>query len=68
MQNQEQLKSGLILIINPENLKPEMFANVEIEGKNLGDYPVFPENAVIRSGMKNIVIIALGNGNSNRRK
>ena len=43
-------------------LKPEMFANVEIEGKSLGNYPVVPENAVIRSGMKNIVIIALGNG------
>jgi Cu(I)/Ag(I) efflux system membrane fusion protein len=43
-------------------LKPEMFANVEIEGKSLGNYPVVPENAVIRSGMKNIVIIALGDG------
>ena len=50
--------------INNESgeLKPEMFANVEIEGKSLGNYPVVPENAVIRSGMKNIVIIALGNG------
>ena len=48
---------------NPNgNLKPEMFANVEIEGKNLGDYPVVPENAVIRSGMNNIVIIVLGGG------
>ena len=44
------------------NLKPEMFANVEIEGKNLGDYPVVPENAVLRSGTRNIVIIALGDG------
>ena len=44
------------------NLKPAMFANVEIEGKNLGDYPVVPENAVIRSGTKNIVVVALGDG------
>jgi len=43
-------------------LKPEMFANVEIEGKSLGTYPLVPENAIIRSGMKNIVIIALGEG------
>ena len=43
-------------------LKPEMFANVEIEGNTLGSYPVVPENAVIRSGMKNIVIISLGEG------
>ena len=50
-------------INNPNgNLKPEMFANVEIEGKNLGDYPVVPENAVIRSGTKDIIVIALGNG------
>ena len=39
-----------------------MFANVEIEGKNLGMYPVVPENAVIRSGIKNIIIVALGDG------
>ncbi len=43
-------------------LKPEMFANVEIEGNSLGTYPLVPENAVIRSGMKNIVIISLGEG------
>jgi len=43
-------------------LKPEMFANVEIKGNDLGISPVVPENAVIRSGMKNIVIIALGDG------
>ncbi len=39
-----------------------MFANVEIEGKNLGNYPVVPENAVIRSGTKDLIVIALGNG------
>ena len=43
-------------------LKPEMFANVEIKGNDLGMSPVVPENSVIRSGMKNIVIIALGGG------
>jgi Cu(I)/Ag(I) efflux system membrane fusion protein len=52
--------------INVDNhsgeLKPEMFANVEINGKQLGMSPVVPENSVIRSGMKNIVIIALGEG------
>ncbi len=44
------------------DLKPEMFANVEIEGMALGNYPVIPENAVIKSGRKNIVIVSLGDG------
>ena len=43
-------------------LKPEMFANVEIEGNSLGTFPLVPENSIIRSGMKNIIIIALGEG------
>jgi Cu(I)/Ag(I) efflux system membrane fusion protein/cobalt-zinc-cadmium efflux system membrane fusion protein len=43
-------------------LKPSMFANVVIEGKNLGSHPIIPENAVLRGGRKNMVIIALGDG------
>ncbi|MGK9475590.1 efflux RND transporter periplasmic adaptor subunit [Melioribacter sp. OK-6-Me] len=43
-------------------LKPAMLANVTIYGKDLGVKPVVPENAVIRSGKKDIVIIALGEG------
>ena len=43
-------------------LKPDMFANVVIEGIDLGEYPVVPENAVIRSGNKDIVILSIGNG------
>ena len=43
-------------------LKPSMFANIVIKGKDLGNYPVVPEQAVIRSGQKNIVILALGDG------
>jgi len=39
-----------------------MFANVVIEGIDLGEYPVIPEYAVIRSGEKNIVILSLGDG------
>ena len=39
-----------------------MFANVVIEGKDLGKHPVIPENAVLRGGRKDIVIIALGDG------
>ena len=47
---------------NRGELKPSMFANIIIEGKNLGAKPVVPENAFIRSGMKDIVILALGDG------
>ncbi len=43
-------------------LKPSMFANVIIRGKDLGSHPVVPENAVIRSGRKDIVVVALGRG------
>ncbi|MFZ0455367.1 MAG: efflux RND transporter periplasmic adaptor subunit [Ignavibacteriaceae bacterium] len=43
-------------------LKPSMFANIVISGRSLGNYPVVPEQAVIRSGQKNIVILAMGNG------
>lgn len=48
---------------NPNDiLKPAMFANVTIYGKDLGVTPVVPENAVIRSGQKDIIIVALGSG------
>ncbi|MCW8804463.1 MAG: efflux RND transporter periplasmic adaptor subunit, partial [Ignavibacteriaceae bacterium] len=47
---------------NRGELKPSMFANITIEGKDLGKMPVIPENAIIRSGMKNVVIISLGDG------
>ena len=47
---------------NGGELKPSMFANITIEGKDLGKMPVIPENAIIRSGMKNVVIISLGDG------
>ena len=50
--------------INNKNgkLKPEMFASVVINGKDFGPTPVVPENAVIRSGARDIVIISLGDG------
>ncbi len=48
---------------NPNDvLKPAMLANVTIYGRDLGITPVVPENAVIRSGQKDIVIVALGGG------
>ena len=43
-------------------LKPSMFANVAIEGKDLGLHPVVPENAVLRGGKKDVVILSLGDG------
>ena len=51
-----------IEINNNGELKPSMFANITIDGENLGKKPVVPENAVIHSGMKDIVIIALSDG------
>lgn len=43
-------------------LKPGMFANVDIQGKNLGNYPMVPAQAILQSGRENTVIVALGNG------
>lgn len=45
-----------------DELKPSMFANVIIEGEDLGLHPLVPENAVLRSGTKDVVIIVLGHG------
>ena len=45
-----------------DQLKPSMFANIVINGRNLGKYPVVPEQAVLRTGQKDIVILALGGG------
>ena len=49
-------------------LKPEMFANVEIETTPKPDVVVVPEQSVIRSGTKNIVIVSLGNGRFEPRR
>ena len=43
-------------------LKPSMFANVEIVGPQFTVTPVITENAVIRSGKMDIVIVSLGDG------
>ncbi len=52
-----------IELTNPNGeLKPSMFANVEISGKEFDKLPVVPETAVIRSGKSSIVILSLGEG------
>ncbi|VAX19425.1 Probable Co/Zn/Cd efflux system membrane fusion protein [hydrothermal vent metagenome] len=43
-------------------LKPGMFANVDIKTESDGTFPLVPEQAVLRSGKQNTVIIALGEG------
>ncbi|MCZ6702072.1 MAG: efflux RND transporter periplasmic adaptor subunit, partial [Ignavibacteria bacterium] len=43
-------------------LKPSMFATIKIKGEDLGNYPVVPEEAIIRSGQSNIIVLALGDG------
>lgn len=51
-----------IEVKNDGNLKPSMFANVTIEGKKLGTTPLITEDAVIRSGLRDVVILYLGDG------
>ncbi|WP_337865512.1 efflux RND transporter periplasmic adaptor subunit [Ignavibacterium sp.] len=43
-------------------LKPNMYAAVSTEGPETKVTPAIPENSVIRTGKKDIVIIDLGNG------
>jgi len=53
-----------IVVLNPKGeLKPGMFAAVDIKGKSFGVHPLVPEQAILRSGLENTVIIALGGGN-----
>jgi Cu(I)/Ag(I) efflux system membrane fusion protein/cobalt-zinc-cadmium efflux system membrane fusion protein len=49
-------------IKNDGNLKPSMFGNVILKGKDLGEVLTIPETAVLRSGKRNIVILSLGDG------
>jgi multidrug efflux pump subunit AcrA (membrane-fusion protein) len=52
-----------IEIDNAENvLKPDMFANVRIEAETRKDVLVVPDEAVLRSGRRSLVIVALGGG------
>ncbi|MFA8344326.1 MAG: efflux RND transporter periplasmic adaptor subunit [Rhodothermaceae bacterium] len=56
------LKVRIDLPNKEEKLKPAMFGNVTISGINYGSHPAVDESSVIRSGKKNIVVIALGEG------
>ncbi|MCK5086678.1 MAG: efflux RND transporter periplasmic adaptor subunit [Melioribacteraceae bacterium] len=47
---------------NNGELKPSMFGNVIIKGKELREVSTVPETAVLRSGKRNIVILSLGEG------
>jgi multidrug efflux pump subunit AcrA (membrane-fusion protein) len=43
-------------------LKPDMFANVSIEAETRKGVLAVPEEAVIRSGRRNLIVVALGDG------
>lgn len=48
---------------NPDlNLKPGMYANVRIQSRPVTDAVVIPSEAVIRTGERNVVFMALGEG------
>ncbi|MFC2135197.1 efflux RND transporter periplasmic adaptor subunit [Bacteroidota bacterium] len=44
------------------DLKPEMFASVEVKGEESGEVLVVFESSVIRSGEMDVVILSLGDG------
>ncbi len=43
-------------------LKPDMFANVSIEAETRNSVIAVPDEAVIRSGRRNLIVVALGDG------
>lgn len=48
---------------NPDGLlKPDMFANVTLEAETRSDVLAIPDEAVLRSGKRNLAIVALGEG------
>lgn len=47
---------------NSGELKPSMYGNVTVNGKDYGLKLAIPEIAVIRSGKKSLVVLALGEG------
>lgn len=52
-----------IVLNNPTlELKPGMYANVTIQGNQIPDALVIPNEAVIHTGTRNLVFKALGNG------
>jgi len=56
------LKVRLDLPNKNGELKPGMFANVNIKTESNGIFPLVPEQAILRSGKRNTVILALGKG------
>jgi RND family efflux transporter MFP subunit len=58
-------RTGRVRIDFPNHemkLKPEMFANVEIETQPRESVIAVPEQAVIRTGTKDVIIVSLGSG------
>jgi membrane fusion protein, copper/silver efflux system len=54
---------------NPDfHLKPNMYANVNLESAIAGDSLVIPQEAVIDSGVRKIVFVALGKGKFQSRE
>ncbi|NQU05721.1 MAG: efflux RND transporter periplasmic adaptor subunit [Calditrichaeota bacterium] len=52
-----------IVVPNPHlDLRPEMYVDVRIEAQSRKNAVVIPKNAVLRSGVRDIVFIALGEG------
>jgi Cu(I)/Ag(I) efflux system membrane fusion protein/cobalt-zinc-cadmium efflux system membrane fusion protein len=56
-------------LANPEGiLKPDMYANVSIETETQPEVLAIPDEALIRSGKRNLVIVALGDGHFEPRQ
>lgn len=67
----EQARDVHVRIVVPNRsgeLKPGMFANVQLAGKTLKDVVVVPTEAVIRSGSRSLVFVADGSGSFEPRE
>lgn len=58
-----------IIAQNPDGqLKPGMFANVQLSGRTLRDVVVVPSAAIIRSGERTLVFVDMGDGRVDPRE
>ena len=63
LEGKTRTATARIELVNPGiALKPDMFAHVELAPRVAGKTVLIPSDAVIRSGIRNVVIIARGEG------
>ena len=61
-QKSRDIKIRLVFPNPRRELKPQMYANIQIAARIGGDVTALPNEAIIRTGERNLVFVALGDG------